>query len=145
MNNPVVGNRRGLAGLADQNTVVLTSYRRNGAEIDTPVHIVVEGDHAFIRTYAATWKAKRLRRNPEVVLWRTTIGTRNAILATTNPKAAERIGPGIPARVRFLSGSRYRDAARALRRKFPLAHGLLIPLSHRLMRTETINLELTDR
>ena len=145
MNSTDAVDQRRLAGLADQNTVVLTTYRRDGSEVDTPVHIVVEGDHAFFRTYARAWKAKRLRRNPDVVVWRTAIGTRNALLAASTPRAATRVEPGIPARARILSGSDYRNAARALRRKFPLAHGLLIPLTHRLMRTRTINLELTDR
>ena len=138
-------NRIGLATLADQNTVVLTTYRRDGSEVDTPVHIAVEGDHAFIRTYAKTWKAKRLHANPQVVVWPATIGTMNAMLATMRQKDAKRVGAGIPARARILSGAEYRHAARVLRHRFPLTHGLIIPLIHRLWRTQTVNVELTAR
>src|SRR5437870_11253400 len=49
-----------------QPTVLLTTYRRDGTPVGTPVSIAVEGDHAFIRTYNKAWKAKRLRNNPDV-------------------------------------------------------------------------------
>jgi hypothetical protein len=34
-----------------QNTVVLTTYRRDSTSVATPVHIAVDGDRAFVRTY----------------------------------------------------------------------------------------------
>src|SRR5436190_21426694 len=137
--NMEVRNRSSLAAFADQNTVILTTYRRDGSEVDTPVHIAVEGDHAFIRTYAKTWKAKRLRANPQVVVWPATIGKMNAMRATMRATDARRAGAGIPARARMLTGGEYKHAARVLRHRFPLAHGVIIPLTHRLWRTRTIN------
>ena len=135
--------RSGLSAFGDQNTVILTTYRRDGSEVDTPVHIAVEGDHAFIRTYARTWKARRLRADPRAVVWPATIGRMNAMLATMRQKDAKRAGAGVSARARILSGREYKHAARVLRHRFPLAHGLIIPLTHRLWRTQTINVELT--
>ena len=32
-------------------TVVLTTFKRDGTSVSTPVTIAVEGEHAFIRTY----------------------------------------------------------------------------------------------
>jgi phytoene dehydrogenase-like protein len=43
----------------------LTSYRRGGTPVGTPVHVVAEGDRAYFRTWDATWKFKRIRNNPE--------------------------------------------------------------------------------
>lgn len=35
-------------------TVLLTSYRRNGTPVGTPVSIAVNGEHAFVRTWDTT-------------------------------------------------------------------------------------------
>lgn len=53
---------------ARQRTVLLTTYRRDGTPVGTPVSIAVEGRRAFFRSYDAAWKAKRLRRNPTVTI-----------------------------------------------------------------------------
>jgi PPOX class probable F420-dependent enzyme len=57
-----------LAPFVHQRTILLTSYRRDGTPVGTPVSIAVDGDHAYIRTYDAAWKQKRMRRNPEVTI-----------------------------------------------------------------------------
>jgi PPOX class probable F420-dependent enzyme len=136
-------NHTTFAPLNDDSTVILTTYRRDGSEVDTPVHIAVDGDRAFIRTYATAGKMKRIRRNQHVTLWRATTGKDNRVLALMRPKAAKRAGPGIQAHARVLDANEAREAANALRRKYPFLQGWLIPVSHRLMRTQTINIELT--
>ena len=55
-----------LEPFVEQRTVLLTSFRGDGTPVGTPVTIAVEGDHAFIRSFDAAWKVKRMRRNPEV-------------------------------------------------------------------------------
>ncbi|EUA52090.1 putative f420-dependent enzyme [Mycobacterium xenopi 3993] len=48
--------------------------------------------------------------------------------------------------MRLLEGAEYQAAARLLRRKYPLLHGVLVPLAHRLMRRKygrTVHAELT--
>lgn len=122
----------------------VTTYRRDGREVDTPVHIAVGDGRAFIRTYEKALKTKRLRRNPECVLWRASNGNRPAVLALLAPKQARRAGDGIRVRSRELGGEEARIAARALARKYPILHGFLIPAMHRyLYRTTTVLLELT--
>src|SRR5437016_8397791 len=128
----------------DQTTVVLTSYRRDGTPVDTPVHIAVEGDRAYIRTYATAFKARRLRRNPEVVVWTATGGTRPALTTLMNPKGVRRTGSGVRARARLLTGDESQRAARVMARQYPVLHGFLIPWMHRhWYRTQTIEVELT--
>jgi len=50
----------------NQKTVLLTTYRRDGAPVGTPVNIAVDGERAFVRTFDTAWKLKRIRKNPRV-------------------------------------------------------------------------------
>jgi PPOX class probable F420-dependent enzyme len=49
-----------------QRTILLTTYRRDGTPVGTPVNIVVDGGRAFVRTFDTAWKLKRIRNNPTV-------------------------------------------------------------------------------
>ncbi len=113
-----------------QNTVVLTTYRRDGTPVGTPVHIAVDGDRAFVRTYDSAGKYKRIRNNPTVAIAPSTV-------------RGKPTGPAIHARARVLSGEEWAHAGKALARKYPILHGLLIPRLHRLRRNATIHVELT--
>jgi PPOX class probable F420-dependent enzyme len=132
-----------LEQFADQNTVILTSFRRDGTPVDTPVHLAVEGGRAYFRTYATALKTRRLRRNPEVELWVASNGRSPALAALLRQKAARRTGPGIRAQVRLQSGEDSARAAGALARRYPVLHGFLIPWLHRhVYRTETVHAEV---
>jgi uncharacterized protein len=113
-----------------QRTVLLTSYRRNGTPVGTPVHVAVDGDRAFARTWDATWKVKRIRNNPLVEIAPSTFRGRPT-------------GPAIQACARLLDGDQARYAARALARKYRILHGFLIPMVHRLRGYSTVHIELT--
>ena len=113
-----------------QRTVLLTTYRRDGTPVGTPVHIAVDGDRAFVRTWDAAWKLRRIRNDPEVEVAPST--------ALGKPT-----GPGIRARARVLGAAESAYASRALARKYPILHGLLVPLVHRLRGNETMHIELT--
>ena len=113
-----------------QNTVLLTTYRRDGTGVGTPVHIAVDGDRAYIRTWDTAWKLKRIRNNPEVEVAPSTVGGRPT-------------GPAIRARARVLGGAESKYAAEMLARKYPILHGVLIPRLHRLRGNRTMHIELT--
>ncbi|MGH2559113.1 MAG: PPOX class F420-dependent oxidoreductase [Thermomicrobiales bacterium] len=119
-----------LAPFIRQKTVLLTTYRRDGAPIGTPVHIAVDGQRAFFRTWDRTWKLKRLRHNPAVEIAPSTI-------------RGKPTGPTIPAQARILSGEEAKHAARTIARKYPVLHGILIPWGHRLRGYTTMHIELT--
>jgi PPOX class probable F420-dependent enzyme len=112
-----------------QKTVLLTTYRRDGTPVGTPVNIAVDGDRAFVRTFDTAWKLKRIRNNPEVEIAPSTM-------------RGEPTGPAIQARARVLSGSESEYAGRALARKYPILQGFFVPLFHRLRRHKTIHIEL---
>jgi PPOX class probable F420-dependent enzyme len=115
---------------AHQKYVRLTSYRKSGAAVGTPVHIAVEGEHAFVRTWSTSGKYKRMVRNPAVELAPSTWRGRPT-------------GPAIGARARVLNDAEALHAGHALAQKYPLLQGLLVPFSHRLRGYRTVHVELT--
>jgi PPOX class probable F420-dependent enzyme len=123
-----------LERLAHQKYVRLTSYRKSGTAVSTPVHIAVETGHAFVRTWSTSGKYKRMIHHPAVELAPSTWRGRPT-------------GPAIGARARVLSGAEAVHAAHALAQKYPLLQGLLVPLYHRLRGYRTVHFELmpTDR
>ena len=118
-----------LAPFADQTTSLLTTFRRNGDAVGTPVHIAVEGDRAFFRTWDTTWKYKRLRNNPLVTLRPSSFRGR--------PQ-----GSAICAHARKLEGLEARHAAKLLTSKYPVLQRL-VPRLHQLMGVKTVHFELT--
>lgn len=108
---------------------LLTSYKRDGTPVDTPVTIAVEGGRAFFRTYDRAWKAKRIGRDPRVTIVPSTFRGR--------PR-----GEPLRARARLLEPDEARHAARAIARRQPVLQGVIVPLTHRLRRYRTLHYEL---
>jgi hypothetical protein len=113
-------------------TVLLTTYRRDGTPVGTPVNLAVEGDRAYFRSPGTAWKVKRLRRDPRVEIAPSTLRGR----AT---------GPATGAIARRLEGDEERHAADVLGRRYPVFQRFVIPLMHRLMRCGTAHYELSPR
>jgi PPOX class probable F420-dependent enzyme len=129
--------------LNEEKTVLLTTYKRDGSGVDTPIHIAVDGGTAFIRTYAKAWKWKRLQRNPHVAVSLASTGKMPAFLALLAPNRSRRVGQPLRARVVVLDGEESARASRALARKYPFLQGFLIPWLHRTVyRTATKNIRL---
>ena len=118
--------------LAREKYILLTTFRRDGAGVGTPVHVAVEGDQAYFRTWDTTWKLKRIRNNPEVEVAPSTF-------------RGEPTGPVIRARARILAGGESARAGALISRKHPILHGFLIPLIHRLRGNETTHVKLTAK
>ena len=57
-----------LLGLAEERFVSLTTFRRSGEAVSTPVWIAADGDHLVVYTPAASGKVKRLRHTARVEL-----------------------------------------------------------------------------
>jgi len=116
--------------LRDHSTVALTTFRRDGSEAESLVSVAVTGDgRAVFRTYAETWKARRLRRDPRVRVTPTTLRGRP-------------VAPAMAARARRLHGAEAAAARRALVRRHPLLHGVAVPVAHRLRGLHTQHYEL---
>jgi PPOX class probable F420-dependent enzyme len=92
-------------------TALLTTYKRDGTPVDTPVTIAVDGDRAFIRSYDKAWKTKRMRNHPEVRIAPSTV--------LGKPR-----GPAIEAHSRLLEDQEAERAARAIERRQPILQGI---------------------
>jgi uncharacterized protein len=110
---------------------LLNTKKRDGTWVATPVNLAVNGDRAYFGAPAKTGKVKRLRNFDEVEI------------APCTPRGKP-TGPTFRARARLLEGAEAATAHRALIRKHPFVHRLLVPLEVRLRRTRNLLYELTD-
>ena len=100
----------GLESLKGAGTILLTTYKRDGTPVPTPVSIAFDGDRAFFRSYDQAWKTKRLRNNTRVEI----------APATLRGKPT---GPAVAARATLLTGAQAEFAAQALARRHRAAAG----------------------
>jgi hypothetical protein len=119
----------GLDALKGTGTILLTTYKRDGTPVPTPVSIAFDGDRAFFRSYDQAWKTKRLRNNARVEI----------APATLRGKPT---GPAVEAQATLLTGTQAQFAARALARRHRLLQAVLVPFAHRIMRYQTLHYEL---
>ena len=110
--------------------VLLTTYRKDGTPVGTPVNIAVVGPVAYARTWDATGKIKRIRNNPQVEI---------------APCTGRGKVTGEPLRMtaRLIEGEEAERAARAIEAKHPILQGRLVPWYHRWKHLKTIHIELT--
>ena len=118
-----------LGPVKDVKTILLTTYKRDGTAVGTPVSIAFDGDRAFFRSYDKAWKTRRLRHNPRVRVAPSTV-------------RGKPTGPAIEARATLLDAEQARVAARALARRHRVLQAVLVPTAHRLMRYQTMHYEL---
>lgn len=118
-----------LQQLKHTKTVVLTSYKRDGTPVITPVSVAFDGERAFFRSYSKAWKTKRLRNNPQVVVAPSTL-------------RGKPTGPPVGARADLLVGEHAGVAAKALARRHRVLQAIVVPLAHRLMGYKTLHYEL---
>jgi uncharacterized protein len=118
-----------LEPLRHTGTVLLTTYKRDGTPVGTPVSIAFDGERAFFRSYDRAWKTKRLRNNPRVEVAPCTM-------------RGKPTGEPIAARATLLKDDESRTAAQALARQHRVLQAILVPLAHRLMRYKTLHYEL---
>jgi len=83
-------------------TTILTSFRRNGIGVASPVGTVASHDKLYFMTPANSWKVKRLAHNPRVTVAPGTF-------------KGEALGPAIEGSVRRLTGSELKQARDLLR------------------------------
>jgi uncharacterized protein len=108
------------APVAGATYIRLTTFRRTGVAVATPVHVVTDQDAAvaYFRTWDPSGKSKRLRHTAAVEIAPSTIGGRP-------------LGQAFPAHARLLAGEEAGRAARLLAARHPILHGRVIPWVHR--------------
>jgi uncharacterized protein len=115
---------QGAAGFFDVLTASkycsLTTYKRDGTPVATPVNVVANGDVAYFRTWNTSGKAKRLRHTPRVGL------------RPCGPLGKPKGDAELSAEATLLHGEESEQAAKALAGRYPFLHGLAVPRIHRL-------------
>ncbi len=84
----------------------ITSYRRDGSEVSTPVWFATEGDRLLVMTAATSGKVKRIRRNPYVTI--APCSARGKTKAEPMPAHAELLPPSEVGHVKRLIARKYR-------------------------------------
>jgi PPOX class probable F420-dependent enzyme len=120
-----------LAPLDRSWTVRLTTYKRDGTPVATPVNLAVEGDHAYFRSYGKAGKTKRIRNNPEVAIAPSTVRGK--------PTGLEWRGTA-----RLLRGEEEIHARRVIARRHPLFQRFVIPCAHKVSRYSTLHYEVSN-
>ena len=92
-----------IAALAAERYISLTTFKRDGTPVSTPVWVVSDdGRRLLVWTGAGTWKVRRLRRDPRV------------LVAASSFRGRER-GERIPGRARVVADP---GLVRLLRHKY---------------------------
>ena len=116
------------AELRRAKTILLSSYKRDGTAVSTPVSLAAENGRLFFRSYDGAWKTKRIRHNPKVEVAPSTLrASQQAIRSPLTPFSSKAKTPRSP---------------RALAREHRVLQGLLVPIAHRLARYRTMHYEL---
>ena len=119
----------GLERFTERRTALLTTFKRDGTPVGTPVTIAAARGKLYFRTYDRSGKAKRLRTNRDVE-------------AAPSSVMGRVVGATIRGRARRLDGDEAARAAQLIDSRQPILQGRLVPLLHRLRRYRTLHYEL---
>jgi uncharacterized protein len=95
--------------------VSLTTFRRDGTAVSTPVWFVAENGSLLVETDGNSYKVKRIRRNDNVTVARCNATGRVA-------------GEVVPARATILPADELPRVERLLHRKYRLDYILVLPI-----------------
>ncbi|MGW4732094.1 PPOX class F420-dependent oxidoreductase [Streptomyces shenzhenensis] len=85
--------------------LLVTSYRRDGSSVGTPVWVVRDGDALGVWTVADSWKVKRIRRRADVLVGPCDV--RGKPTGEQVPATAEVVDAATTARYRGLIARKY--------------------------------------
>jgi PPOX class probable F420-dependent enzyme len=101
--------------------VSLTSFKRDGSAVATPVWFVIEDGRLLVNTDPQSFKAKRIRRNPAVMIAPCTASGRLR-------------GDPVPARAEFLPNSELECVKQLMARKYRIDRVLILPIYRAVQR-----------
>lgn len=112
------------------NHILLTTFRKNGKAVPTPVWYGREGNHLYVFSLATAGKVKRIRNRPKA-----------QVAACTG--IGRITGPTMEAQARILPKEEERIARQALRRKYPIAFRFSEVFANKLLRRKWAFLEIS--
>ena len=99
----------------------VTSYKRDGTAVATPVWFVADDGHLFVETDDGSFKARRIRRNPEVMV---------APCSATGRLRGEQIR----AHAEFLPEGERQRVEQLIARKYRIDRVLILPIYRAIQR-----------
>ena len=119
-----------VAEIARAQYVMLTTYRKDGTPVASPLWAAPDGEHLVLWTVADSWKVKRLRRN------------NNVLVQACDARGKKTFGPVVAGVGEVIDRA---TAARLIERKYGLA-GRLTILGSRLRRgaSGTVGIRVSD-
>lgn len=114
---------------ADVRFLLLTTYRKNGDPVTTPVWFIEREGKLYVRTGLKSGKVRRLRNDPLV-----------AVAPASRPGYVT--GPARPGRVRFLSDEEFSEMDGWFRKRYGLQMKL-VNLALRLGKVQPCGMEIT--
>ena len=105
------GHVTGIDTLADESYISLTTFKRNGTGVATPVWVMRDGPHLYVITDADSGKAKRLRNFSRVMV--APCDMRGRVNGASVDATAELLDSAGTAHVQSLLKSKYGLMARA--------------------------------
>jgi PPOX class probable F420-dependent enzyme len=94
--------------ICGQKYIALTTFRKNGQAVSTPVWFAEQGEKLYVMTRNDSGKYKRIRNNPQIKVAPCTMGGKIT-------------GPEFSAIARVLSPAQWPEAKKALHRKYWMA------------------------
>jgi PPOX class probable F420-dependent enzyme len=96
------------AEIHGQKYISLTTFRKSGAGVATPVWFGEQDGKLYVMTRSDMWKTKRIRNNPQVRVAACTMGGKVT-------------GPEFPASARLIGPEEFASARQTITRKYFLA------------------------
>lgn len=109
----------------------LTTFKRDGAGVTTPVWFVVDDGQLLVLTASRSFKVRRIRRNPDVTVAPCTASGRLR-------------GEPVPARARLLAASELPRVEQLLNRKYRVDRILILPIYRAVQRLRGVRGEASD-
>ncbi|HLS78454.1 MAG TPA: PPOX class F420-dependent oxidoreductase [Nocardia sp.] len=123
-------NAFGEAATADY--VMLTTYRKDGTPVGTPLWAVADGGKLYMWTVTDSWKVKRLKRNPRV------------LVQACDARGKKLSGQPVEATARVLDAEGTEHVRTLLKRKYKLLAWIaLVGSNLRRGKAGTVGLEIT--
>ena len=128
--------------LKDQYYIVLTTFRKNGQGVTTPMWFALKDGKLLLCTFEKFWKFKRMKNNPNVEF-----APAKARMGSSKYTV---VGKTIIGVARFLEGEEAEEANRLLRKKYgffkyTLSFNLISLVSGNIVYFEITPLEVLDR
>lgn len=99
------GKGQSFANVAGRKYLSLASFRKNGQPVRTPLWFAEDGGKLYLMTRDDSWKYKRMRHNPRVLVAPCTM-------------RGQITGPDVEGRARILEAAEFPAARQALERKY---------------------------